>query len=1057
MNEFEDKDIGENENDIDIFGFYKSNRPEKFSDSITVYKAELTEELFDYTLAKLSTNKKQSEFEKFIIHVASKLITPNIKPQTGPDGGGDGKVDGETYYVSEEISSKWFLPNKCEGEDKWAIAISCKKDWKTKVNHDVANIIQTGRTYSRILFFTNQLIKNSTRIEAEECLKNKYSIEVDIFDGTWCRKSVFVDGCKDIAIKELNLSDLYGCKETIEGPLDRNRKKRLKEIEEYLNSFTPKGLDTSYIELLIEVNLLSRSLELPKYQIESRFSFSLSECEKHGTTQQKFRIIYDHGWTAFYWFRDPETCYSDYQKLKCLIKEECNVKRIEFLTTLLTNIGHATRLGYLEEDIYVKEINYLNDLNNSLQDNHEKYSCCIFLGLYFIENVIITKVNKNEDITDELIQLKELLCQSLDRGDISFEIQYKIIDSFGIIIKSNPIYEELVDFLAEELSKREAQISGARVHYKRGIQHFNNDDYKNTIRQLGFCVYAFEKEECIEELTDACFYMGLSLFSEELYYSSEAYLVKASSLLIKEFYALGTINNKLILCLTRLCDIELFLGRLVMFLNYYELLQVLSNNSQFNETKEFAQTMALWDISWSCRFADANMDSKSIERVPDVLERNGLEISASIVKYLLGYENEIDPRMKISGTDIKDKLLKQPVVEQFVTELNIMQAGDVKISSTVKNCTFNIKYPNSAETQVIAETFLACIESLLSTLNDKDIHVLTKNIDIEVIYKNEDSIFRKTDNPEIYNLILSNDRFTDIDLWRCFSGFMAHYFTYNVLLKDEISKLIDNLQDKEKIMDRVMVLMTNKLSIENVLGKQFRFCIEQWNKDSDKFYRNISKRKHISDIKYVSHKQKTVNHYSVNINNTAWDRAKWKGIVSFFCGINKPIILGLAFQNIEYGKMIFEEWKKNHELQVTIYFILGISKLHPYWYRVCVAPTINHPEDGLNISTMCRMHTMEADNDKNINIIRNAYNTFKTCNLMPIEMFPDYSINKKIDPTQSIPFKNIVIKEAWEISTDDISMIALLPWDEPFIPKEMENDAPVLKVLKQLKDCKKQV
>ena len=88
--------------------YYRRMRPEYFSDSEVIYEVPLTEELFDIQLNLLSTKKLQSAFESFIVDVAIRLITPNIKPQTGPDGGGDGKVDAETYETSADISDKWY-------------------------------------------------------------------------------------------------------------------------------------------------------------------------------------------------------------------------------------------------------------------------------------------------------------------------------------------------------------------------------------------------------------------------------------------------------------------------------------------------------------------------------------------------------------------------------------------------------------------------------------------------------------------------------------------------------------------------------------------------------------------------------------------------------------------------------------------------------------------------------------------------------------------------------------------------------------------------------------
>jgi len=117
----------------DFVAYYRKQRPEKFSDSKIVYEIPLTKELFEQQLEFLSTQKKQSEFENFIVRCAGRLVTPNIKPQTGPDGGGDGKIDAETFEVSSDISDKWYISNEGASEnDKWAFAISCKKKMETK-------------------------------------------------------------------------------------------------------------------------------------------------------------------------------------------------------------------------------------------------------------------------------------------------------------------------------------------------------------------------------------------------------------------------------------------------------------------------------------------------------------------------------------------------------------------------------------------------------------------------------------------------------------------------------------------------------------------------------------------------------------------------------------------------------------------------------------------------------------------------------------------------------------------------------------------------------------
>lgn len=138
----------------EFVAYYRELRPEKFSDSKIEYEIPLTKELFEKQLKILSTKKMQSNFENFIVRCAEKLITPNIKPQTGPDGGGDGKVDAETYEVTTDISDKWYVANGGASEkEKWAFAISCKKQSKPKITTDIEKVANTNRGYTRVLFF----------------------------------------------------------------------------------------------------------------------------------------------------------------------------------------------------------------------------------------------------------------------------------------------------------------------------------------------------------------------------------------------------------------------------------------------------------------------------------------------------------------------------------------------------------------------------------------------------------------------------------------------------------------------------------------------------------------------------------------------------------------------------------------------------------------------------------------------------------------------------------------------------------------------------------------
>ena len=48
-----------------------------------------------------------------------------------------------------------------------------------------------------------------------------------------------------------------------------------------------------------------------------------------------------------------------------------------------------------------------------------------------------------------------------------------------------------------------------------------------------------------------------------------------------------------------------------------------------------------------------------------------------------------------------------------------------------------------------------------------------------------------------------------------------------------------------------------------------------------------------------------------------------------------------------------------------------------------------------------------------------------------------------------IPLRNVVFREAWEVGINDMDNATILPDDDPIIPEEHLNDAPVLELLEK--------
>lgn len=1036
--------------------YYRRMRPEYFSDSEVIYEVPLTEELFDAQMNLLSTKKLQNAFESFIVDVAMRLITPNIKPQTGPDGGGDGKVDAETYETSSDCSDKWYSEEEgATGKEKWAFAISCKTQWKQKVESDVKKIAGTNRGYTRVLFFSNQYIKSSVRANLEKKLSDQYGVRIDIFDRLWCSQAVFRQGCLDIALLRLRFSDEYKrCTQRV-GAHDKRRQERLSEIEKII--LRPiSGLDTGYIDELEEACLISRGLGRPRTEVEGRFRRAISECDKHGTHQQEFNIIYNHAWTCYFWFDDVETTYQDYLRLKPFISDDCTVYRLERLTNLLSVLATAVTYGLIEKEKIQQEIEYIQDLEKTLAKDAARPACYLFIRLRILTQRAIYHIPQPSLLKADLLVLKPLLLAAASCIEISFESQYEIMEMLSRQIGNSAEFDNVVDEMANVIATQRSEVEAAKVRLVRAEAHMNKRRWKEAVRQLSFCVYAFEKEEYTDELIRSSGLMGLALWEMQLPYSAEAFLVKSVCFLLKDFQKTGHVPHLLVSTLAKLCEIELMLGRLVMYLNWFKLMMAVAQNSKYYEEPDFVKKNFMADVAWMCRFAVSNLAEPFFERIPSILERHGLVFSSSYLKYALGHENECEKDFleMMRGDKSRDLLSKQPVFKQFLCDLNVSHEGAACLQTTVNSFTFKVDYRNDHAFQQIAEIFLASMESLLSTYDTLELMPLHNEIVVHIVNTDGENDVRVLEIDK-YEVRINLATFTDKIFWECLIKFIAHAFSQNAITKFDIATMLNRKQNGERMMDRVAVLQQTKVTFAGVFGSQYKYRIEDWVQSTDKIYTNKVCNRAVPNIMYKNQLQSDSTTYLVNKDMSIWNEAGWKGCLvatDYF----SPPILGLIFGNIEKGRLIINEWRRcvmESRPSVKIYFIKGINADNPCWYRVCIFPDFRKEDkehDGQYVSFMCRNHTMTPDTNKNLLLLEQEYNRFGECRLIPVTV-KDWQAQITKELSSALRFSKLIFKNAFEIAVGDGAVAALTSDDNPYIPDNHKNNAPVLKVLEHLK------
>lgn len=205
----------------------KKLHPNQFSDSKIVDKMDCPRELLDFHLSKLSEKNKHFDFEEFVRSLLEREVCQNLIEETGPAGGGDGKVDTENYPVSTNIQKFWWYGLNGEN-DKWAFAISLRKDWKSKCDEDIKKIVNTNRGYTKIFFITNQSIKNDKRLEYQDNKSKETGLDIIIFDKTWILDKALNDKNLDL-LKIINVTQPLKKKQI--GPNDLKKQRRIEEIE----------------------------------------------------------------------------------------------------------------------------------------------------------------------------------------------------------------------------------------------------------------------------------------------------------------------------------------------------------------------------------------------------------------------------------------------------------------------------------------------------------------------------------------------------------------------------------------------------------------------------------------------------------------------------------------------------------------------------------------------------------------------------------------------------------------------------------------------------------
>lgn len=1075
--------------------FYRSIRPEYFSDSESSYEFRLTKEILQLELNQITTNQKEYQFETFCRRLAEKTITPNLIPQVGPTGGGDGKTDFETYPVSEEISNRWFIPeNGWSKDEKWAFAISAKKTWKEKAKSDVKKILGTEREYTKIFFITNQSPSSKQKKELQDSLKTEFETEIIILDNAWIVEKIFDNNLTDLAVMSLGLSEEYKKQNTRLGSNDAQRLQQLEELERNINT-TNRYSDFDYqlVEDCLQAAIIARMLEKPKDEVEGKFDRAIRFCKKVNSSSQWIRILYQRAWTYINWFNDYSSFIEDFKSIKKYISDQSNILEVQYLCNLLNIMRSIDLMGHC--NLHDFNIDFQQEQSNILQilesiEKDEQRQCSSLIATTFKLTILMAdSLSNQKDPTQHIIDLNEVVSRSNKFIDYPFEMTNKLINVFGPLFSTNKEFDCLIDTVADVSQQRSSEMAAGEQFMKRAFQKISAGLISESIVWFGKAVLKLAKEEsqegmyfCLLGLASACSDLGLI-------WSSNCYFISATRIALKPFYESRMLDRRLWHCVKKLAQNELLIGRIPSFLTWHEFLLIIETQLNNKEsTEEDENVLNLHDGCLANRIlnTDFNSISNKVSLLPGLFEKHQLWISKYALLYKLGHQelilkDKLLPAVKslLELETFFNNLASQPFRQQIINPTDLLDKEEIILISRIIGCKVIVKLPKVTEALLLGETLLAFLESFLATsigqlFPTKEIIEINILEDVRSPLQSSQIIKRK--NEDIYDFAMHSFQELNIDIetkWQSLLNLAMELLKDN-FQSNQPQEYFEQLFKKEEVIERLILILQHPANTSYILGNRTKFFLNNWLDSERNLQIYPQKKEPIIDIdtfKVIKEKDspeeflnlENIRHNNIEvisvIDDELWNKAKWSG----FGLILHPqfgFFISLGYQNGDTGKEIFRRWSKKTGSQDTedliqITIIRGINKNNPNWYRVLIKPNLSLESSSKEkyFYLVSKPLTVEAHSPDNLNMIVEAFQSFKEYTLCPSYM--GEGIKNEVYFEEGIKKYSLNIRDAWEIGENDFDRMGILEEDQPVIPSNI-SDAPVLQLLQQKRQMRNQ-
>lgn len=1047
--------------------FMRGLRPELYSDSTDKASYRLERSLLEYQLDSITSRNQTQDFEIFCRKLCERAICPNLRPQTGPEGGGDSKADTETYPVSDEVSAL-FIGEPNAGRERWAFAFSAKARWQQKIRDDVKGIVETNRRYDKIICVTSRPARAKDRAALEDALSKQYNIPVTIHDRTWIVKEVIEHDRKDIAFNYLGVGEANNDPLSL-GPVDYSRVRQLREIEATLDDQKAfEGIEGQRVTEALIAAKLSRNLERPRVETDGRFQRAIRLAKADGTFRQVLETRYEHIWTAYWWFDDITFLLENYDEFEIDALKSDHTNNLQFLCNLFQLLVNCVVHGLLtrEQTQIDKRAKRIQLALEPMASNNERPNNALEAEALLVAGRLNWAILERD--SGALAAVWHDFGQILDKaeglGEFDAGRVEKMIEVGGQIAGNDPNYTQLVERLAEFVSKRRSEGEGAIILLKRA-QKIDFDHHLDIIRLLGKAAIRLNKKEYAEHLIQAVYLLSVAYKSAGLYWAARSSCIFAAASIAIDSEGEAQMPPSIVSAMRLWAWLALSLGHVPDFLFAIQLLNGASESLALTlDSKQLVQSdlreldMALGSFLLNLNHADLDQ----LDGIPDILDGLGLFSARTALLYVNGHlatmreEGSLPASVRDDEVhELMSRLASQPVGREHSGFLVLNQQGVQTLRTTVMGMVIELTHSGTDHSIILAETILGALEAFFGTALEQRMSPHTERVYLvleECAELEEPAVETSALDYRAIMKWPSSVSPTSFQQQRIVHAFIAEVaarvfaltcFSFNS------EEFIQQLFETDAVQQR-MVMVTSTANSYHRISLRSLSRISDWDAHVKTRYPTIKPRPQIllkdlgeseegaSDSeketfnegppKIKSHRDITVKSI---IDTHAWDQALWRGVGYGGYGPHYPPFMMLLFKNRNAAIKIFQRWRErfgdrdtNSQIHVAIVRKLPNSNPHHYCVLISAKPPSNYDASlGKFFLIAARINRMEPDTDLNLQRFLDDYKHYRCFFLVPAAIAKDG--NPEPIAELAILKRDLVVKEAAEVGEHDLEAMAL--------------------------------